>query len=168
MGVYLLAALVIFLDQWTKHLVRANLALNESWNPIAALRPFARILHINNTGAAFGMFKSGGLLFTVIAIIVSAVIIYYSFQLPSGQGWMRLALGLQLGGALGNLIDRLVLGTVTDFISVGTFAIFNVADASISVGVALLAGLMWLETRAERGRQTPPAPPEPLDASPSA
>ncbi len=161
MSVYIIAALVIFLDQWSKHWVRTSLALNESWSPFPWLAPFARLLHISNTGAAFGMFKSGGLIFAVIAVIVSAVIVYYAWQLPGDAGWMRLALGLQLGGAVGNLIDRLLLGPVTDFISVGTFAIFNVADASISVGVALLALLMIFEALAAR-RQAPPAS-EPAD-----
>jgi signal peptidase II len=163
--IYFVAALVIFLDQYTKHLVRTRLALNESWSPFPWLAPYARILHINNTGAAFGMFQSAGLVFTVIALLVTAVILYYSRHLPEGQGWMRLALGLQLGGAVGNLIDRLVFGTVTDFVSVFTFAIFNVADASISLGVALLAVLMWVEARAERRRQAEALPaPDPMDA----
>jgi signal peptidase II len=165
-GVYLLAALVILLDQWSKHLIRTKLALNESWSPLPALAPYVRLLHIGNTGAAFGLFKSGGLVFAVIAVIVSVVIIYYAWQLPDDAGWMRLALGLQLGGALGNLIDRLVLGPVTDFISVGSFAIFNVADASISVGVAMLALLMWFEARAARRPAAPP-PAEPADLGPA-
>jgi signal peptidase II len=137
----------VLVDQYTKHLVRTRLALNESWNPIPWLAPYARVLHIKNTGAAFGLFKGANLFFTVVAIVVSIVIIYYSQRLPVGHWWMRVALGMQLGGALGNLVDRLVFHTVTDFISLGSFAIFNVADASISVGVAFLALLMWLETR---------------------
>ncbi len=153
--VYLLAALVIFFDQYTKHVVRANLPVNESWNPFPWLAPYARILHINNTGAAFGLFKDGGSVFLVIAIVVSLVILYYARQVPEGQWWVRLALGLQLGGAVGNLIDRVLFGTVTDFVSVGTFAIFNVADASISVGVALLAVLMWFESRAGKNQLAP-------------
>ncbi len=161
--VYGLAAVVIFVDQVTKHLVRTRLALNESWSPFPWLANYARLLHIHNTGAAFGMFKEAGLLFTIIAVVVSAVIFYYARQIPDGQWWMRLALGLQLGGAIGNLIDRLVFGTVTDFVSVGTFAIFNVADASISVGVALLAVLMLLESRAAK-RHQPAAPPPPVDS----
>ena len=163
--VYLLAAGVIFFDQYTKHLVRAALALNESWSPFPWLSPFARILHINNTGAAFGLFKAGGSIFLVVAIVVSLVILYYARQLPEGQWWMRLALGLQLGGAVGNLIDRVLFGTVTDFVSVGTFAIFNVADASISVGVVLLAVLMWFESRAGKNQlaESPLSPAESVD-----
>jgi signal peptidase II len=147
---FLLAGVLVLLDQYTKVLVRANVPLNTSWNPWPWLAPYARILHIENTGAAFGMFKDAGLFFTVVGIVVSVVIVFYGLRLPPGHTWMRVALGLQLGGALGNLIDRLLFGTVTDFVSVGSFAIFNVADASISVGTALLALLMIAEARAER------------------
>jgi signal peptidase II len=163
-AVYWLGALMIFVDQYTKHLVRTRLALNESWSPFPWLAPYARVLHIQNTGAAFGMFKEAGLLFTGIAIVVSIVILYYARQIPDGNAWMRLALGLQLGGAIGNLIDRLIFGTVTDFVSVGTFAIFNVADASISLGVALLALIMLIETRAAR-KKLADAPPPPVDSA---
>jgi signal peptidase II len=150
--VYLLAAVVVLVDQYSKHIVRTELPLNTSWNPLPWLAPFARILYIQNTGAAFGLFKEAGLFFTVVAIIVSVVIIVYTQRLPAGHWWMRIALGMQLGGALGNLVDRLFFHTVTDFISVGNFAIFNIADASISLGVALLALIMWLEARQERDR----------------
>jgi signal peptidase II len=145
--VYLLAGAIVLVDQYTKHLVRNNLAISESWSPWPWLAPYARFLHIQNTGAAFGLFKEAGLFFTVVAVIVSLVIIVYAQRLPAGNWWMRVALGMQLGGAVGNLIDRLVFGPVTDFISVGGFAIFNVADASISLGVALLALLMLFEAR---------------------
>jgi signal peptidase II len=147
---FVLGGGLVLLDQYTKALVRQNVPLNGSWNPWPWLEPYARILHIQNTGAAFGMFKNAGLFFTIVGVIVSSVIILYALRLPPGHTWMRVALGMQLGGALGNLIDRLLFGTVTDFISVGSFAIFNVADASISVGTALLALLMFIEARAER------------------
>lgn len=164
--VYWLAAALIFVDQYTKHLVRTQLPLNESWSPFPWLAPYARILRIENTGAAFGLFQSGGVLFTVIAVIVAAVIIYYAWRLPDGQWWIRIALGMQLGGAVGNLIDRLMFGTVTDFVSVGTFAIFNVADASISLGVALLAILMVIESRQDKRRQDgAPSSVEPAEVS---
>lgn len=146
--VYLLAGGLVLFDQYTKHLVRANLAINETWSPWPWLEPYARFLHIQNTGAAFGLFKEAGLFFTIVAVVVSLVIIVYAQRLPPGLWGMRVALGMQLGGAVGNLIDRLVFGPVTDFVSVGNFAIFNVADASISLGVALLALLMLFEARA--------------------
>ncbi|MGD8603306.1 MAG: signal peptidase II [Anaerolineales bacterium] len=141
------AGLIVALDQWTKYLVRSNLAVSETWSPFEWLAPYVRIVHWNNTGAAFGMFPSGSMIFTVIAIVVSLAIVYYFPRVPSQQGALRLALVLQMGGALGNLISRLVEGTVTDFISIGSFAVFNVADSSISIGVAVLIAGMWLEER---------------------
>jgi signal peptidase II len=159
--IYTLAGLVVLIDQYTKYLVRTTLPVGGTWSPWSWLAPYARVLHIENTGAAFGMFQDAGLFFAIVAIVVSLVIITYARKLPHGLWWIRVALGLQLGGALGNLVDRLVRGPVTDFISVGNFAIFNVADASISTGVVLLALLMLLEARQPKNPapavETPPA-----------
>jgi signal peptidase II len=145
-----IAGMVIALDQWAKYLVRLNLEKGETWSPFEWLSPYARIIHWTNTGAAFGLFQSGGLFFTVIAILVSIAILYYYPRVPSSQVALRFALALQLGGAAGNLIDRLIHGIVTDFISVGSFPVFNVADACISIGTAILIAAMWVEER--RGR----------------
>ena len=144
-----IASVVVALDQWTKYLVRLNLAIGEAWSPAAWLLPYARILHSNNTGAAFGLFPSGAMVFTVVAIIVSLAILYYFPQVPSDQRALRLALSLQLGGALGNLVSRLLIGTVTDFISLGTFPVFNIADSSISIGTAILVVTMFVLERRE-------------------
>ena len=141
------SGLIVAVDQWTKYLVRSRLALGETWSPWPWLDPYARVIHWNNTGAAFGMLPSAGLIFTIVAILVCLAVLYYFPRVPATQWALRAALVLQFAGALGNLIDRLMLGTVTDFISVGTFAVFNVADASISVGVAVLVAGMWLEER---------------------
>jgi len=146
-----MAGLVVALDQLSKASVRAHLALGESWNPFPALSPFINITHWQNNGAAFGLFQTGGNLFMIVAVLVSGIIIYYYGQTPPGNGLVRLALSLQLGGAIGNLIDRLLRGPVTDFIHVTDFPIFNLADSSISVGVALLAVTILLERK-----QTPP------------
>ncbi len=146
------AGVVVALDQWTKYLVRTNLAVGESWVPFDWLRPYARIVHWNNTGAAFGIFPSGGAIFTVIAIIVIGAILYYFPQIPREQMATRIALGLMLGGATGNLLSRLYQGTVTDFVSVGGFAVFNVADSSISIGAALLVVSMWVDERRAKER----------------
>ncbi|MCX6026008.1 MAG: signal peptidase II [Chloroflexi bacterium] len=142
-----IAGAIVLLDQYTKHLVRTRLALGEVWMPLEWLAPYVRIVHWTNTGAAFGLFQNGGMIFTVLAIIVSGAIIYYYRNVERASWLIRFALGLQLGGALGNLIDRLTRGTVTDFVSVGTFPVFNVADSSISVGVALLLVDMLIEQR---------------------
>ncbi len=147
LGLGLLAGVIVALDQWTKALVEANIAFGEFWSPWTWLTPYARIVHWKNTGAAFGILQNFGGVFTILAIIVAAAILYYYPQVPREDRILRLAMGLQLGGALGNLVDRVTQGYVTDFISVGNFAVFNIADASISSGVAVLILGIWLKDR---------------------
>jgi signal peptidase II len=139
---------IIALDQWTKYLVRTKLELGEAWVPFPDFLPFLRIVHWKNTGAAFGIFPQASSIFTIIAILVSVAIIYYWNKIPANQNALRIALALQLAGALGNLISRLTIGIVVDFIAVGNFPVFNVADSSISIGVAILVIATWLEERA--------------------
>ncbi len=146
---FLLSTLVILLDQWTKSLVRNFLPIGGDWVPFPAL-PFFRIVHWYNSGAAFGLFQNGGLFFTIVAIFVAMLIIYYYPRLTGNDWLLRLALGLQLGGAIGNLIDRLQMGMVTDFIAVGSFPVFNLADSSITIGTGLLLLGSWLYERRQK------------------
>lgn len=162
----LIAGVIIILDQVTKYLVRTNLAFTDTWSPWPWLEPYARIVHWQNTGAAFGMFQNWGNVFMVLAIVVSIAILYYFPQVPRQERVLRLALAIQLGGAVGNLIDRLYQGWVTDFVSLGNFAVFNVADASISVGVVILMIGMWL--REQRIVPVSSALPEAPPAQPPA
>ena len=134
-----IALLVIGLDQLSKHYVELNLSLGVPWNPIESLRPYVSFTYITNKGAAFGMFPALSTLFTVIPIIVVIVILIYYRHLSNGQWVMTVGLGLQLGGALGNLVDRIRVGHVVDFIDFKVWPIFNIADSSIVVGVAILA-----------------------------
>lgn len=145
-----LAGVVLAVDQWSKYFVRSRLAVGESWSPFSGAPDLLRVIHWNNTGAAFGLFPGAGWIFTGVAVVVIVAILVYFPRVPPEQGAVRLALGLQLGGALGNLTDRLLLGTVTDFVAVGSFPVFNVADASISIGTALLLAAMWVEERRAR------------------
>ena len=143
-----IAGIVVLLDQWTKNLVRNNLSLGETWMPWEWLAPFARIVHWQNTGAAFGIGQNLSWVFAALAFIVVGAIIYYYPQVDRSSWLIRLALGLQMGGALGNLIDRLLQDMhVTDFVSVGRFAVWNIADASIFVGTIILIFGVWLEDR---------------------
>lgn len=157
-----IAGVIVLLDQWTKYLVRTNLMFQEIWSPWYWLAPYARIVHWKNSGAAFGMLQGFSDVFTILAIIVSLVILFYFPQVPHKDWTLRLAMGLQLGGALGNLVDRLTQGYVTDFISIYTFPVFNIADASISTGVVILILGVWLQERHQKpgdGTSTPdPAP----------
>lgn len=144
---FLIAGTIIFFDQLTKAWVRQNLDLGEIYWPSLWLSDYIRLLHWKNYGAAFGIFQNGNLVFTILAFIVSLVIIYYFPQVPRNEGIVRIAMSMMLGGAVGNLIDRLHQGYVTDFVSVGEFPVFNIADASISTGVAVLFIGMWLQDR---------------------
>lgn len=137
---FAIAAVAIALDQYTKHLIRANLPLGESISPIPGLASILSFTHIQNQGAAFGMFPAASSIFLVVAVVVVLAITFFSGQLARSSALLRLALGLQLGGAAGNLIDRLTQqGQVTDFINFHVFAVFNVADMSIVAGTVLLA-----------------------------
>jgi signal peptidase II len=151
-AILVIAAIIVFLDQWTKGLVRANLPFGATWLPESMqwLSPYARIVHWYNTGAAFGMFKDASMILTVLAFVVIAAILFYYPQVQSDDWSLRLALSMQLGGALGNLIDRLTIGHVTDFVSVGRFPVFNVADASITIGAVILFLGVWVRERAEK------------------
>ena len=162
-GIFTIATVIIALDQWTKWLVRTHIPAGQSWLPDALLwlSPYARIVHWYNRGAAFGIFQQGSMIFTVLAFIVSAAIIYYYPQVSKTDWPLRLAMSMQLGGAIGNLIDRLTIGHVTDFISVGTFPVFNIADSSISIGcVVLLLGVWWQErlTKKEKAQASSDQP----------
>jgi len=155
---------IVGLDQWTKYLVRANVPLGGDWLPqwLAWLRPYARVRYWYNSGAAFGIFQNGNLIFSILAVIVACLIIYYFPRASRKDWWLRLAMVMQFAGAVGNLVDRVLFAHVTDFISVGNFAIFNVADSSISVGTAILVLGVWLNERAGKKR----AEKEPVAADP--
>lgn len=151
---FFVAGVVIALDQWTKMLVRVNIPFGEAWaapESLNWLTPYARIIHWQNSGAAFGSFQGFSWIFTILAFVVAGMIIYYYPRVDSADWWLKLAMGMQMGGALGNVVDRITNdGHVTDFISVGNFPVFNIADSSISVGVAILLLGMWFKERAER------------------
>ena len=130
-----LAVLVFVTDQLSKLLVTQELLFRQS----VPATGFFRITHTHNTGSAFGIFQDQNTPLIVVSIIGIGILmmIYRSQRVPSGL--LRLSLGLQIGGAFGNLIDRLRLGHVTDFVDVGSWPVFNVADASIVTGLVILA-----------------------------
>ncbi len=140
----LIAAAVLALDQWTKWLIESHLPEMSSHEVIPGL---LHISHVRNTGVAFGMFANGGRdgspwvlsLFGLVALGLIAVLFY---RTPEGDRGLLAALALVLGGAVGNLFDRMASGAVTDFIAVfiGSYRWpdFNVADSAISVGLVLI------------------------------
>ena len=145
---FAIAGTIVLLDQLTKYLVRTNLPMATVFMPDLWLSQYVRIVNWKNTGAAFGMFQSLSTVFTILSFVVSAVIIYYFPQVARQEWYLRLAMGMLLGGAVGNLVDRLTVGHVTDFISIWRFPVFNLADLSITTGVAILfLGMWWQESQ---------------------
>lgn len=144
------AAVIILLDQWSKAWIRENLAYGEIYRPELWLSQYARLIHWRNTGIVFGLFQDIHKLFSLLPAIISAGIIYYFPRVPKEDRLVRLSMILYLGGGIGNLIDRLTQGYVTDFVSVGNFPVFNVADACISVGVVILALGVYLKEQEEK------------------
>ncbi len=135
------AFVVILADQITKRIVEAQIPLYETVPLIGHWLGFTRT---QNFGAAFSLFQNGGAFFIVVAAIVSVLIIYYAPRLPENDWLSRVALGLQMGGALGNVIDRLRQGYVTDFIHFRIpeiafdWPVSNIADICIVSGVIIL------------------------------
>ena len=144
-GFYLwIAGAIVALDQVAKALVDRYLELHESHTIVEGL---ARLTHVQNRGAAFGILSEADLpyqsvLFSVVSIIALGAIAVYAWKLPVASRLPRAALALIMGGAVGNLLDRMRLGYVIDYVDVywgrHHWPAFNVADSAISVGVALL------------------------------
>ena len=159
----LLAVAVFSVDQLTKYWVSTELAIGQAWMPLALLENVVVIRHVRNSGAAFGMFPAAGNLFLLVAVlVVLGIIRYYYSRAHTAAPWVRISLGLMLGGALGNMIDRFRFGFVVDFIDLGWWPVFNVADSSIVVGVTMLAVYMaFFQSRevqaAEQVSEQPPA-----------
>lgn len=152
------AAAVIIIDQISKNWVIANLELYESIQPIPALVPLFQITRSFNTGAAFGMLPNAGELFLVLAVIIVLGLLIYYWRVQREDGLlMRVALGLIVGGALGNVIDRMQHGHVVDFIHYQIPRLIsnvsNLADHAIVFGVLLLLLDNWLQSR-EKSHET--------------
>jgi signal peptidase II len=141
----LLVAAILTIDRWTKLFIQKRFDLNES---VTVIDGFFNITYVRNTGVAFGIFSTvsspaKSVLLSVFTACAAAVVVTYSVRSPARNRLLQVALGLILGGALGNLYDRLAYGYVVDFLEfyAGSYhwPSFNIADSAISTGVALLA-----------------------------
>ena len=141
------AILVIVVDQLVKSVVASSL---KGGRVVDILGGLVRFDYTSNTGAAFGVFRAGGVFFAVVALVVSAGILAYFRRVATSPLLVRFALGLILGGALGNLIDRIRLGYVVDFIDLRWWPVFNLADSAIVVGVCLLVAHSLAQPSTER------------------
>jgi len=143
--------LIVVADQLSKAWIRASLPEGQSLFETGLFR----IVHLHNTGAAFGLFQGQSFILAIVAIIGVAVLLIYGFVVYRRYPWFegllnRFALGLVLGGAAGNLIDRLCFGRVTDFIDFGFWPAFNIADSAVTVGVIILVYSLLRLALAER------------------
>jgi len=142
------AVVVFAVDRVTKAWVTENI-------PLGTARPvigdYVRIVHAQNTGAAFGLLPERTTLLSVLSVVAVLAIVYYYRQIASNSALVSATLGMQLGGAFGNLLDRITQGYVVDFVDVGVgdirFWAFNVADSSIVVGIILVTLALWYEER---------------------
>ena len=162
---FLIAASVLALDQLTKWLIKTHVT---AWDTLTVIPRFFNIVHAENPGVAFGLLADapGAWRDTILIGLSAAVLLFIStillrpVQSGVARNWLvRTGLALVLGGALGNLFDRIVNGTVTDFVEVyaGThyFPAFNVADSAITVGAGLLLLDMWLGRERKRSPTVP-------------
>jgi signal peptidase II len=169
----LTAIVVLILDQWSKAWVVTNLSPPDIGYPrISLIGDYLILYYIKNNGAAFSLFANSIVLVLLIVVAIGVILYLYLRMLNTGSLWYKLIFGLIIGGALGNLIDRAHhSGYVVDFISFNIpqynfhFAIFNLADAAISVGVILLfvtlliGGLRKPEELSEKNQPSPEAAP---------
>lgn len=141
---YLLALIIIVIDQLTKWSVQAKIPFNNV--PVPAIGRFLYLTHTRNTGGAFSLFQAGNAVFVVVALLAIIALVYAYNKMRRTDLAVTAALALALGGAIGNLFDRIRFGYVVDFfdIQAGTghsvWPIFNIADSAITVGIVLLAG----------------------------
>lgn len=137
------------LDRLTKSWVVSEIPLNTSREVVDG---WIHVAHVRNTGAAFGLLPERTSLLSILSVVAVLVILYYYRTLAARSAPIAATLGMQLGGAAGNLVDRLGQGYVVDFVDLGIpggwrFWAFNVADSSIVVGIGLVTLLLWLEER---------------------
>ncbi len=143
-------ALVTFAaDRFTKSWVVSTIPLGDARDVADG---WARIANVRNTGAAFGLLPERTSLLSILSVVAVLVILFYYRGIAARSALIAATLGLQLGGATGNLVDRIGQGYVTDFVDVGIpggwrFWAFNVADSSIVVGIAVVTFLLWLQER---------------------
>ena len=144
---------VIALDQWTKSLARTYLLGPDGRGPrsVPLVGEYVRLTYVENRGAAFGMLQDQTTFFVLVGLVVIVVIVASYRQIREPSWTLDLALGLQMGGAIGNLVDRIRFGYVVDFFDLTVWPVFNVADSAICVGVALLAwNLLFPRQHAEQ------------------
>ena len=152
---------VFLLDQGSKQFIKTFLSYGESWPGEGDFR----LTHVTNSGAAFGFFTDATPMLVLASIVAIGFLVYFYRAHALPRPLLRFAIGLQMGGALGNLVDRLHSGFVVDFIDLAWWPVFNLADSSIVVGMFILVGTLLLGEQVSPS-STPRDFEEPSDLSP--
>ena len=162
--IYSVIAVIVFSDQLTKYIVKSSMYLYESIN---LLGDFLKFTYIENPGMAFGIQFQNKFWFTLLSVLAAGIVVFYLLRMPNERFIFRFSLALILGGAIGNLIDRLAFGKVVDFIDVEFFDIslpsfnflflsfpgydmtrwpvFNIADSAVTCGMILLTWMVFTQ-----------------------
>lgn len=156
---------VLALDQLSKWYVVENIPLNSSQAPIANLYPYFQFSHVANTGVSFGLFSGNNSPMIVVAVVAAIAVFIYALKSPPESRLFYVALGFVFGGIVGNMLDRVRLGHVTDFVNfnlrplidipIADWYVFNIADLALVSGVVILFILSLLEARHERRTEEP-------------
>jgi signal peptidase II len=158
---FAIAALIIALDQWTKWLIQGSFYVGQSIPETG----FFRLTYVQNTGAAFSIFLGGNDILAIFSILGTILVLFYNFYLTRRYPFLntrinKIAIALILGGIIGNMIDRLRLHYVRDFVDVGPWPIFNIADSATVVGTIIFAVSILFFTREIQNK-----PPKPSNSS---
>lgn len=141
-----IVAVTLIVDQFSKYLITSGMETGES---LAVFPPVFYITYVLNPGAAFGMLPNQTNLFIIVSmLVITGVLIGYRF-LPRERVWTYIALGMVAGGAMGNLIDRVRMGLVIDFLDFRVWPVFNLADSAIVIGAVILVLDVWAADRKE-------------------
>lgn len=135
MSVLLLTTAVVIIDQWSKYYVQTHMHLGMS---IPLIDNVFHLTYVLNPGAAFGMLEHRTAFFILVAALLVAAVVYCYPRIPPGHLLLRVGMGLQVGGAIGNVIDRVKTGYVVDFFDFRIWPVFNIADIAIVGGVSMI------------------------------
>ena len=135
----LTVGVILLLDQVSKFLIRSQLGIWTSRGPWNILGVDLYLVHMPNTGIVMNLLQGAGLVITVFGLLVAGVIVYYFPKVSRHNRMARFGMGLMLGGILGNIIDRIFVGYITDFVLIGSMPVFNLADICVYSGVILMA-----------------------------
>ena len=138
--IYLIVIVTVLLDQWFKILIENSFKYGQS---LPVVNNVFHLTYVKNTGAAFGILKDSTTFFIVVSILIIIGFIIFLYYINNKNRWLFIASGLIIGGAIGNLIDRIRLGYVIDYLDFRIWPVFNLADSVVVIGTGILVIFIW-------------------------